>query len=148
MSEIKSTAYNKIQLAKTAYEKAVATESNKIKEELFEALETASTIFTALKELNINAWSEPKYDVLLTNMGLNVHSITEKPTKTKVVTGRKRVNDAEILKAIGEEEVSPTELSEKLGVGYQTTTKKLKQLAATKVLSVRKDGLKMLYKVK
>jgi len=132
-----SSAVNRIALAREAFNEAIRIEGNKLKEELLAALESVVPIQAALRDLDINPWSEPKLDPVLTTLGLS--SITGKPAKTTKT--RKRLNDDDIMAVIPTKgHIMSGEVASELQISKQTAVKKLDGLAKAGKLNRVKKG--------
>jgi DNA-binding transcriptional ArsR family regulator len=140
-----SKSLNIITEAKKKFDEIISQQSEKVKEELFEALETVVKLNDSVVEAGLGnvIHSEPKFAKLLKKLGLKLDVEPKEDSQTP-----SRVSDDQILEFIGDEEKSAGDLEAKFGCSYQTANKKLKALESAKKLSSRKDGVKRLYKRK
>jgi len=148
MSEDKSSAVNRIAVAKQKYEESVRTETNKLKEELYTALQAVLPIYTTLSELGINVWVEPKLEPLLQSLKLDVVKVSE-PKEKKSRAPRKAWPQVsleavtELVKGAGAAGSKAGDLSKHFGPSFAKWRKDNE-----KKFTISKDGVTKFWKLK
>lgn len=122
--------------------------------QLARELAAAATTYKVLASIKTggDVWTDAQYGQALTELNLAPISkdLAVATVKKKSTTRKSRVaiTEEQILKVLGEDEVSQGKIAEKLETTAVTVKKKLDELAKAKKVSSRKVGVAVMWKVK